>query len=144
MYKQLGEKLKNQDNALKEKERYLSQKEQFLNQKENELLLRERELHNIKESLVGKQDENRAEKDKLIVFKNELQEKERLINELIIRQKSLSTTSTSNAYTDEFVNALRAINKKVNENRQSHDTVGSCGATRSRETAEGCSGSFSN
>jgi hypothetical protein len=56
-----------------------------LNTKENELLQRERDLSVLKDSLEQKQEESRAERDKLQLIAQELAEKERLISELILR-----------------------------------------------------------
>jgi hypothetical protein len=67
-----------------------------------------------------------VERDKLSTIKYELSEREKLFNELFLRQQSLSTTTTSNAFTDEFARALKMLNKKTNEHRESNDSSGSC------------------
>ena len=87
---------------------------------------KERELAAIKESLLSRQEEARAERDKLVSIQFELGEREKIFNELVMRQQSLSTTNTSNAFTDEFAKALRMLNKKTNEHRESNDSTGSC------------------
>jgi hypothetical protein len=112
----MEERLHQQEAALRDKERYLAQKEQFLNTKENELLQKERDLTSFKDILIASQEETRAERDKLQTLAHELNERERLFNELM-RQQSLSTTSTSNAFTEEFARALRLLNQKTNESR---------------------------
>jgi len=75
----------------------------------------------LKDALVSRQEEARMEREKLQMFGQELSDRERLLTQLM-RQQSLSTTSTSNEFAGEFARALKVLNQKTNDNRESNDS----------------------